>query len=98
QRGHDESPAPDRVLGHAILPGIPFRYTFRACPALSIGITMGVKSRKRPSLEALMGSARIVGIALSAVFVVVLLTGCGKFSRGEPGAPQCQAHRYNRER
>jgi len=58
---------------------------------------MGVKSRKRPSLEALMGSARIVGIALSAVFVVVLLTGCGKFYWGQPGATQEQWDRDNRE-
>src|SRR5262245_66253859 len=68
----------------------------RACPTSSIGITMGAKSRKRPSPEAVMGSSRIVGIALSAALAGLALAGCGKFYWGQPGATQEQWDRDNR--
>jgi len=58
---------------------------------------MGTESRKGLSLEALMGSSRLVGIALSTALAAVALTACGKHYWGQPGATQEQWDRDNRE-
>ena len=48
-------------------------------------------------MDTVVGSSRIVGVMMLAVFAAAGLSGCGKFYWGQPGATQEQFVRDNRE-